>query len=79
MSIKLILNKTNFKVRSERDTELNQNFTVYDLDLQVCILSSNLFKTEGIFTNYYENIKATMTSFPISKYYSLLCYITFII
>ena len=74
MSIKMILNKTNFKVTTDRDTELNENFTVYDLDLQVCILSSKLFKSEGIFTNYYENIKSTMTSFPISKYYSLPCY-----
>ena len=74
MSIKMILNKTNFKVTTERETELNQNFTVYDLDLQVCLLSSKLFKNEGIFTNYYENIKSTMTSFPISKYYSLPCY-----
>ena len=74
MSIKMILNKTNFKVTTERDTELNENFTVYYLDLQVCILSSKLFKSEGIFTNYYENIKSSMTSFPISKYYSLPCY-----
>ena len=74
MSIKIILNKKNFKVTTERDTELNQNFTVYDLDLQVCLLSSKLFKTEGIFTNYYENIKPTMTSLPISTYYSLPCY-----
>ena len=29
MSIKMILNKTNFKVTTERDTELNENFTVY--------------------------------------------------
>jgi hypothetical protein len=74
MSIKIILNKKNFKVTTERDTELNQNFTVYDLDLQVCLLSSKLFKTEGIFTNYYENIKPTMKSLPISTYYSLPCY-----
>jgi len=74
MSIKIILNKTNFKVTTERDIEINQNFTVYDLDLQVCLLSTKLFKIEGVFTNYYENVKATMSSFPISNTYSLPCY-----
>ena len=74
MSIKIILNKTNFKVTTERDIEVNQNFTVYDLDLQVCLLSTKLFKIEGVFTNYYENVKATMSSFPISNTYSLPCY-----
>ena len=74
MSIKIILNKTNFKVTTERDIEINQNFTVYDIDLQVCLLSTKLFKIEGVFTNYYENVKATMSSFPISNTYSLPCY-----
>ena len=74
MSIKTILNKNNFKVTTERDTELNINFTVFDLNLEICLMFDNPFSREGIFTNYYEEIKPEYIKRDIVAGYEIPCY-----
>ena len=74
LSIKTILNRTNFKVTTERGTELNTTFTVYNLSLQLCLLDNIEFQRLGIFTNYYEEVYATKTSLEIMDNFYLPCY-----
>ena len=73
-SIKNILNRTNFQVKTERDSELNITFPVYNLSLELCLLEDIEFETLGVFTNYFEEIYATKTSLEIMKNYYLPCY-----
>ena len=74
LSIKTILNRTNFKVTTERGTELNTTFTVYNLSLQLCLLDDIEFQRLGIFTNYYEEVYPTKTSLEIMDNFYLPCY-----
>ncbi len=74
ISIESMLNKTNFQVSTERETELNENFTVSNLSLQVCLMSTKFFSREGVFTNYYIEIKGEKTTKEIIKGYDINCY-----
>ena len=74
ISIKNILNRTNFQVKTERDSELNINFTVYNLSLHLCLIEDIEFETLGVFTNYFEEIYGIKTLYEISKNFYLPCY-----
>ncbi len=74
ISIKNILNRTNFQVKTERDSELNINFTVYNLSLELCLIEDIEFETLGVFTNYFEEIYGIKTLYEISKNFYLPCY-----
>ena len=74
ISIESMLNKKNFQVSTERETELNENFTVSNLSLQVCLMSTKFFSREGVFTNYYIEIKGEKTTKEIIKGYDINCY-----
>ena len=68
------LNRTNFKVTTEKDIELNKTFTVNNLNIQIYLLAEKEFTNKVMFTNYIEEVYSNKTNFEIMKGYYIPCY-----
>ena len=72
ISINTILNRTNFKVTTKKDLELNKTFTVNNLNIQIYLLAEKELLMK--FTNYIEEVYSNKTNFEIMKGYYIPCY-----